>query len=194
MPKILPYKGVFPSIDPSVFLAEGSFVIGDVAIGKNSSVWFNAVVRGDVCPIRIGSRTNVQDNSTLHVTHDTGPLTIGNSVTIGHNAVLHACTVEDFSLVGMGSILLDDCHLEPYSFVAAGSLVKKGFRVPGGTLVAGTPAKVIRQLTNEELRLLEESAENYIRYFMNYKNDTEYRALTNQASDANLSIGIKENN
>ncbi|MDX2129247.1 MAG: gamma carbonic anhydrase family protein [Chloroherpetonaceae bacterium] len=194
MPKILPYKGVFPSIDPSVFLAEGSFVIGDVTLGRDTSVWFNAVVRGDVCPIRIGARTNIQDNSTLHVTHDIGPLTIGNNVTIGHNAVLHACTIEDFSLVGMGSILLDDCHLEPYSFVAAGSLVKKGFRVPYGTLVAGTPAKVMRQLTNDELRSLEESAENYIRYSTNYKCDTEYLALTNRAKDSHFSIGLKENN
>jgi carbonic anhydrase/acetyltransferase-like protein (isoleucine patch superfamily) len=93
MPTILPYRGVWPRLHESVFVADGARIIGDVEIGADSSVWFNAVVRGDVCPIRIGERTNVQDNVTLHVTHDTGPLSIGSRVTIGHNAVLHACTV-----------------------------------------------------------------------------------------------------
>lgn len=169
MGKVLPYKGVWPQIHESVFMTEGSFVIGDVHIGENSSIWFNAVVRGDVCPIRIGKRTNIQDNVTLHVTHDTGPLNIGNDVTIGHNAVLHACTVKDFVLIGMGAILLDDCVCEPYSLVAAGSLVKQGFVVPSGKLVAGVPAKIIRDLNEKELENVKNSPTNYINYVRQYR-------------------------
>jgi len=167
--KVLSYKGIWPEIDESVFIGDGAFVIGDVQIRRDCSIWFNAVVRGDVCPIRIGERTNVQDNATLHVTHDTGPLTIGNDVTIGHNAVLHACTVKDFVLVGMGAILLDKCVCEPYSLVAAGSLVKQGFVVPTGMLVAGVPAKVIRPLTEAERRNVEQSPGNYMNYVKAYR-------------------------
>ncbi|MBC8043314.1 MAG: gamma carbonic anhydrase family protein [Rhizobacter sp.] len=173
MPSQLPYNGLWPELDESVLLCQGAVVIGDVKIGLNSSVWFNAVIRGDVCPIRIGESTNVQDNSTLHVTHHTGPLTIGNRVTIGHNAVLHACTVEDAALIGMGSIVLDDAVIEAYSFVAAGSLIKQKFRVPSGTLVAGVPAKVIRELTLAERESLDESARNYAVYAENYRRAAE---------------------
>ncbi|TLU88310.1 MAG: gamma carbonic anhydrase family protein [Chlorobium sp.] len=169
MGKVLPYKGIWPQLHETVFMTEGVFVIGDVHIGAYSSIWFNAVVRGDVCPIRIGEKTNVQDNVTLHVTHDTGPLNIGNCVTIGHGAVLHACTVQDHVLIGMGAVLLDDCVVEPWSVVAAGSLVRQGFTVPSGMLVAGVPAKVIRPITEDERRNIEESPENYIRYCRNYQ-------------------------
>ena len=168
MGKILPYRGVWPRIHETVFMTEGAFVIGDVTIGACSSVWFNAVVRGDVCPISIGEKTNVQDNATLHVTHDTGPLNIGNCVTIGHGAVLHACTVKDHVLIGMGAVLLDNCVVEPWSVVAAGSLVRQGFTVPTGMLVAGVPAKVIRPITEDERRNIAESPENYLRYCRNY--------------------------
>ncbi|NTV98980.1 MAG: gamma carbonic anhydrase family protein [Chlorobiaceae bacterium] len=168
MGKVLPYRGVWPQLHETVFMTEGAFVIGDVRIGAHSSVWFNAVVRGDVCPISIGEKTNVQDNATLHVTHDTGPLNIGNCVTIGHGAVLHACTVNDHVLIGMGAVLLDDCVVEPWSVVAAGSLVRQGFTVPSGMLVAGVPAKVIRPITEDERRNIAESPENYIRYCRNY--------------------------
>jgi gamma-carbonic anhydrase len=167
--KVLPYKGTYPEIHPSVLLCHGSVIIGDVKIGAESSVWFNAVVRGDVCPIRIGERTNIQDNSTLHVTHDTGPLTLGSDVTIGHGVLLHACTIQDWTLIGMGAVLLDDCVVEPYSFVAAGSVVRQGFRVPSGMLVAGVPAKVIRPISDEERRAIMESPQNYINYAKHYK-------------------------
>lgn len=170
MAKVLPYKGIWPEIDESVFLCEGAVVVGDVKIGKDSSIWFNAVVRGDVCPIKIGERTNVQDNATLHVTHDTGPLTIGNNVTIGHNAVLHACTVKDYVLIGMGAILLDDCVIEPYSLIAAGALVRQGFVVPSGSLVAGVPAKVVRSLTEAERENITQSPQNYVNYVKAYRN------------------------
>ncbi len=169
MPTILPFRGVWPRLHESVFIAEGACIIGDIQIGADSSVWFNAVVRGDVCPIRIGERTNVQDNVTLHVTHDTGPLTIGSRVTIGHNAVLHACTVHDHTLIGMGSILLDGCVIEERTLVAAGSLVRQGFVAPSGMLVAGVPAAVKRPLTEDELRNVLESPDNYARYVAAYR-------------------------
>ncbi|NEX14869.1 MAG: gamma carbonic anhydrase family protein [Prosthecochloris sp.] len=166
---LLPYNGIYPDLHETVFLADGARVIGDVFIGAHSSVWFNTVIRGDVCPIRIGEKTSVQDNSTLHVTHDTGPLTIGSNVTIGHGAVLHACTVKDYVLVGMGAVLLDNCVIEPYSVVAAGSLVRSGFTVPSGMLVAGVPAKIMRPITDTERLTIEESPENYVRYVESYR-------------------------
>lgn len=169
MPTILPFRGVWPRLHESVFLADGARVIGDVEIGADSSVWFNAVVRGDVCPIRIGQRTNVQDNVTLHVTHDTGPLHIADRVTIGHNAVLHACRVETGALIGMGAVLLDHCTIEAGAMVAAGSLVRTGFTAPTGMLVAGVPAVVKRPLTEVERRTLAESPDNYARYFADYR-------------------------
>ncbi len=171
MKNILSYRGKSPEIHTTVFLAGGAFVIGDVKIGAHSSVWFNSVVRGDVCPIRIGEKTSVQDNVTLHVTHDTGPLEIGSNVTIGHGAVLHACTVQDHVLIGMGAILLDDCVIESWAVVAAGSLVKQGFRVPSGMLVAGVPAKVIRPITEKERANIIESPENYVRYVAHYRQE-----------------------
>jgi carbonic anhydrase/acetyltransferase-like protein (isoleucine patch superfamily) len=169
MPTILPYRGVWPRLHESVFVADGARIIGDVEIGADSSVWFNAVVRGDVCPIRIGERTNVQDNVTLHVTHDTGPLSIGSRVTIGHNAVLHACTVQDETLIGMGAVLLDGCVIEPRVLVAAGSLVRQGFVAPSGMLVAGVPAAVKRPLTEDELCNVLQSPDNYARYVAAYR-------------------------
>ncbi|QDT69197.1 putative lipopolysaccharide biosynthesis O-acetyl transferase WbbJ [Planctomycetes bacterium MalM25] len=169
MPTILPYRGVWPQIHKTAFLADGARVIGDVVIGASSSVWFNAVVRGDVCPIRIGERTNVQDNVTLHVTHDTGPLTIGDRVTIGHGAVLHACTVKEHVLIGMNATVLDDAVLEPHTLVGAGSLVRPGFTAPSGSLIAGVPATVKRELTDAERRMIEESPDNYVRYFEAYR-------------------------
>ena len=173
MKKIMSYFEKYPKIHETVFIAEGALVIGDVKIGANASVWFNAVIRGDVCPIRIGEQTNIQDNVTLHVTHDTGPLDIGADVTVGHGAILHACTVEDHVLIGMGAVLLDNCVVEPWSVVAAGSLVRQGFRVPSGMMVAGVPAKVIRPITEKERVNIAESAENYIRYVAGYRGNME---------------------
>ncbi|NTU53219.1 MAG: gamma carbonic anhydrase family protein [Chlorobiaceae bacterium] len=171
MRKVMSYRGMLPEIHDTVFLAEGCYVIGDVSIGAHSSVWFNTVIRGDVCPITIGEKSSVQDNVTLHVTHDTGPLSIGSNVTIGHGAVLHACTVQDHVLIGMSATLLDHCVIEPWSIVAAGSLVKQGFRVPSGMLVAGVPAKVIRPITDEERQNIAESPENYVRYVAHYREE-----------------------
>ncbi len=160
---------MLPKIHPSVFVADGAHIIGDVVIGKDSSVWFNAVIRGDVNFIRIGERTNIQDSSVLHVTHDRYPLNIGSNVTVGHAAVVHAATVLDFSLIGMGAIVLDNARIGPYALVAAGAVVVGNSVVPEGTLAAGIPAKVVRSLTDEERRSLVESAQNYVDYVATYR-------------------------
>jgi gamma-carbonic anhydrase len=166
---IIPYRGVMPEIHPSVFMAEGSHVIGDVVIGKDSSVWFNAVIRGDVNYIRIGERTNIQDGSVLHVTHERYPLIIGSNVTIGHAAVVHAATVYDFCLIGMGAIVLDNARVGPYSLIAAGAVVVGNSVIPEGMLAAGVPAKVVRPLTGDERQSLVQYAQNYVDYVATYR-------------------------
>ena len=162
--KIFPYLDLFPQIHPSVFLASGAKIIGDVQIDENSSVWYNCVLRGDVHYIKIGKMSNVQDNSMLHVTNQKYPLIIGNKVTIGHSVTLHGCTLQDNTLIGMGAVVLDGVVVEEKSIVAAGSVVKPKFIVPSGKLVAGVPAKIIRDLTPIELEEFEKSAQRYKKY------------------------------
>lgn len=166
---IHPYKGIRPRIHPSVFIAEGAQIIGDVEIGAESSVWYNTVIRGDVHYIRIGEKTNVQDNCVLHVTHETYPLVVGSGVTVGHSAILHAATIKDYCLIGMGAKVLDNAIVGSYSLVAAGAVVMEGFEVPEGVLVAGVPAKIKRTLTEEERRQIVQSAQNYIDYVKSYR-------------------------
>lgn len=166
---IVSYRGKTPNIHPSVFIADGVHIIGDVEIGKDSSVWYNTVIRGDVNYIRIGKRTNVQDNTVIHVTNKKFPTNIGSNVTIGHNAVIHACTINDYCLIGMGAIILDDAKVGQYSLVAAGAVVTMGSIIPEGTLAAGVPAKVVRPLTDEERQSLVQSAQNYIDYVATYR-------------------------
>ncbi len=166
---ILSYKSMIPEIDESVFIAEGVFIIGDVKIGKDSSVWFNSVVRGDVHYIRIGERTNIQDGSILHVTNGKSNLEIGNDVTIGHNSVIHGSILKDNILIGMGSVILDNAVINSNSLIAAGSLIKEGFSVPEGVLAAGNPAKIKRDLTENEIRNITKSAEGYVEYSKEYK-------------------------
>ena len=166
---IITYKGITPKIDPSVFIADGAHIIGDVEIGKDSSVWFNTVIRGDVNFIRIGERTNIQDNTVVHVTNKKFPTFIGSNVTIGHSAVIHACTINDFSLIGMGAVILDDAKIGKYSLIAAGAVVTMGMQVPEGVLAAGIPAKVVRSLTEVERKFLVQSAQNYIEYVATYR-------------------------
>ncbi|WP_050951022.1 gamma carbonic anhydrase family protein [Ignavibacterium album] len=162
--KLFPYLDLFPKIHPSVFLASGVKIIGDVQIGEDSSVWYNTVIRGDVHYVRIGKMTNIQDCSMLHVTNGKYPLNIGNKVTIGHAVKLHGCTLQDLCLIGIGAIVLDGAVVEEKSMVAAGSVVKPNFVVPSGKLVAGVPAKVIRDLTHQELDEFEKSAQRYKKY------------------------------
>lgn len=166
---ILTFNGKTPKIHESVFLTEGVRIIGDVEIGEDSSVWYNTVIRGDVHFIRIGKRTNIQDLSMLHVNHGTCPLYVGDNVTVGHSAILHGATIGNCVLIGMGARVLDRSVIGDYSLVAAGAVVREGFTVPEGTLVAGVPAKIIHDLTPEERTRLEQSAENYIRYAAEYK-------------------------
>jgi len=156
------FLDIFPTIPSSVFIAPSADVIGDVEIGEDSSVWFGTVIRGDVHTIRIGTRTNIQDLSMLHVTRKTHPLVIGNEVTVGHHVTLHGCTVKDRVLVGMGAVVLDGAVIGAQSIVGAGSLVTQGMQIPSGSLVFGNPAKVKRSLKAEELSFLAESAQNYV--------------------------------
>ncbi|MFA5833472.1 MAG: gamma carbonic anhydrase family protein [Bacteroidota bacterium] len=166
---IITYKGITPKIDPSVFIADGVHIIGDVVIGKDSSVWYNTVIRGDVNYIRIGERTNIQDNSVVHVTNKKFPTNIGSNVTIGHSAVIHACTINDYSLIGMGAVILDDANVGKYSLIAAGAVVTMGMKIPEGVLVAGVPAKIVRALTEDERKFLAQSAQNYVDYVATYR-------------------------
>ncbi|NWG27753.1 MAG: gamma carbonic anhydrase family protein [Ignavibacteriaceae bacterium] len=162
--KLFPYRGMFPLLGENVFLASGVKIIGNVEIGKDSSVWYNSVIRGDVHYIKIGERTNIQDCSMLHVTNGKFPLNIGNKVTIGHSVSLHGCTLKDLCLIGIGAIILDGAVVEPNSMVAAGALVKQNFVVPSGKLVAGVPAKVIRDLTDAEKKDIEAGSNRYVEY------------------------------
>jgi carbonic anhydrase/acetyltransferase-like protein (isoleucine patch superfamily) len=160
---ILAHHGVEPVVHPSAFVAGGSWLIGDVQVGEDSSIWFNVVARGDINGIRIGKRTNIQDGSVLHVTTELG-VSIADNVTIGHKAMIHGCTVDHSTLVGMGAVVLDNATVGPYSLVAAGAVVREGFVVPPGTLVAGVPARVVREITEEEKALILQSAQHYIEY------------------------------
>lgn len=166
------FQGIKPKIPASCFIEETGVVIGDVVMGEACSVWFHAVIRGDVNYIRIGDRTNVQDLCMLHVTHDTYPLIIGNEVTIGHNVVLHGCTIKDRVLVGMGAIIMDGAIIGEDSVVGAGALITEGTIVPPKSLILGSPAKVKRPVTEEELAWITESAENYVKYAQQYMGDS----------------------
>ena len=168
MAVVKPYKGVFPRVHPSVYLSDNVYVIGDVEIGEDSSVWFGSVVRGDVNYIRIGKRTNIQDNSVVHVTHDTHPTIIGDNVTVGHRVILHGCVLGNNILVGMGAVVMDGVEVEDYVLIGAGALLTPNKKIPSGVLVAGVPAKVVRDLREEEIKLIEESAENYVKYKNEY--------------------------
>lgn len=158
---ILPFKGTSPTIDDGCFIAPNATVIGDVVIGAGTSVWFGCVIRGDVHEIRIGERTNIQDGTIIHVTGGKLGTYIGSDITIGHAAVLHACTLEDGCFIGMGAVLLDGVVVETGAMVAAGAVVTPGKRVKAGELWAGNPAKPMRQLKDEEVAFFPKSAANY---------------------------------
>lgn len=156
------------NVHESVYVAQGAAIVGDVTVGPECGVWYNAVIRGDEAPIRIGSRTNVQDNAVLHV--DPGqPLEIGDDVTVGHGAILHACTVGDGTLIGMGAIVLSRAKIGRGCIIGAGALVAQGKKIPDGSLAFGSPAKVIRPLTPEEIEANLESAKTYVQHAKNAK-------------------------
>lgn len=163
------FKNFTPSIGNRVYIDPQSTVIGNVSIGDDVSVWPMAVIRGDVNHITIGKACSIQDGSVLHVTHDGPytnggqPLILGQGITVGHKAVLHGCTIDDFSLIGMGSLILDAVHVEDHVMIAAGSVVPPGKRLESGYLYLGNPARAIRKLTAKEIEQLEYSAQHYIR-------------------------------
>lgn len=159
---IVEFEGRRPWIHPDAWIAPTATVIGHVTIGAGASVWYGAVVRGDVSPIRIGARANIQDNSVLHVGWPDG-LTVGDEVTVGHNCVLHCSEVGDGSLIGNGAVLLDQAKVGPGSVVAAGSVVSPGTEVPSGVVVAGAPAKVVREVAGSSAELwLDHNAQFYV--------------------------------
>ncbi len=162
------FKGMHPRIGAGVFLAPGSHVIGDVEIGDDSSIWFNTVVRGDIDSIRIGHHTNIQDGCVCHVMKDECPLVLGDYVTVGHAATLHGCVVESHCLIGMHSTILNDVRVGGGSIVAAGALLTENLIVPPRSLVMGMPAKVKRELTDEEVADIDEYARRYVEYKESY--------------------------
>ena len=168
---IRPFRGKHPQIHPTAYVADTAVVIGDVEIGADSSVWFGAVVRGDVFYIRIGARTNIQDGTVIHVTNGTHATVLEDEVTVGHNVTLHGCHVERGCLIGMGSIVMDDVRVGAQSLIAAGALVSPGTQIPPRSLVMGVPAKVKRPLTAEEVAGLDVYWQNYIEYTKQYKEE-----------------------
>jgi carbonic anhydrase/acetyltransferase-like protein (isoleucine patch superfamily) len=164
-----PYKGTAPRVHASAFIDPSAQVIGNVEIGEESSLWMNVVVRGDVNWIRIGARSNVQDGTIVHVMKDTHPTVVGDDVTIGHAAVIHGCTIEDRCLIGMGAVVLNGARIGSGSIVAAGSLVVEGMQVPPRSLVMGSPAKVKRPLTDDEVAEIQMYADRYVSYRLDYQ-------------------------
>lgn len=166
---LLPYLDKFPIIGNNTFISPGVHIIGDVIVGKDCSIWFGSVLRGDVNYIRVGDRTNIQDNSVVHVTHDGSPTIIGDDVTIGHGVILHACTIGNRVLVGMGAIILDEVVIPDDSYIAAGSLVTPGKKFTSGKMIMGSPARETRDLKPSELAWLKDSAIHYQKVAKNYR-------------------------
>jgi carbonic anhydrase/acetyltransferase-like protein (isoleucine patch superfamily) len=164
----IPYNGISPSIHESVFVAPGAYIIGDVTIGEESTVWFNAVLRGDDGPITVGKRCSIQDNSTIHL-YEGSPVVIGDDVTIGHNVILHGCKVGRCSIIGMGSTLLDNVEVGEECIIGANTLLAGGIKIPPRSLVLGSPGKVVRELTEKDLQMLQYSSENYVQKGKEYK-------------------------
>lgn len=172
-PLIVPYRGVWPQIDSSAFIAPGAVVAGDVVIGPESSIWYGCVVRGDVEKVRIGRRTNIQDGTVIHVSRHEGPTLIGDGVTVGHQALLHACILEDRSFVGMGARVLDYAVVESGAMAAAGALVAPRKRIPAGQVWAGCPATYFRDLTQAEQDFIPQSEDNYVRLSREYMEEPQ---------------------
>jgi len=164
MPLILPVKDKHPTWGADCFIAENATIVGDVVMGNKCSVWFNAVIRGDVHYIKIGNNTNIQDGAVIHATYLTAPTNIGNNVSIGHNALVHGCKLHDHVLIGMGAIVMDHAVVEEYVIIGAGSVVLEKTVCQSGFLYAGTPAKKIKSITAEQRAMLDRLPGNYIMY------------------------------
>lgn len=166
------FKDKHPIIDKSCFIAETANIVGDVTIGANSNIWYNVVIRADMDCVKIGENTNIQDNAVVHNNTDM-PTIIGDNVTVGHSAIVHACTVGNNTLIGMGAIVLDNAEIGDETIIGAGSLIAQGKKIPSGVLALGSPAKVIRELTEEEKEGLRESAKNYVKLAQGHMNSGE---------------------
>lgn len=165
MPIIKPVQGKSPQIPEDCYVAENATIVGEVSMGSECSVWFNAVIRGDVHYIKMGNKVNVQDGAVIHATYQKSPTNIGNNVSIGHNAIVHGCTIEDNVLVGMGSVIMDDCVVESNSIIAAGAVLTKNTRVEAGSIYAGVPAKKVKDISQELISgEIDRIANNYVKY------------------------------
>jgi len=158
---ITAFQGKNPILDPTVFVAPGSHIIGDVHIGEESSIWFNAVLRGDEGPITIGKRCSIQDNSTIHL-YEGAPVVIEDEVTVGHNVILHGCKIGKRSIIGMGSTILDHAEIGEECIIGANTLIPSGKKIPPRSLVVGSPGKVVRILNEEDLALIQLSIDSYV--------------------------------
>jgi len=165
---IIPYNNNTPTIDDSAFVAPGAYVIGDIRIGQESSIWFNAVLRGDEGSITIGDRTSIQDNSTVHL-FEGCPVVVEDEVTVGHNVILHGCNVRKRSLIGMGSTILDNVEIGEESIIGANTLITSGKKIPPRSMVMGSPGKVVRELTDKDFELLKLSYETYVQKGREFK-------------------------
>ncbi len=165
---VLPYMDIYPNIHETVFLAKGSVVSGDVTIGKESSIWYNTVIRGDIAPTIIGERTSIQDNSTLHQSPG-NPLIIEDEVTVGHNAILHSCIVRRGAMIGMGAIVMDGAEIGEEAIIGAGTIVPPGKKIPARSLAVGSPAKVIRELEEKDYAELQRIRQSYVEKGQYYK-------------------------
>lgn len=163
-PLILPVKGKFPVIPESCWLAPNATVVGDVEMGEDCTVWFNAVVRGDVNAIRMGNRVNIQDGAVIHCTYQKTQTILGNNVSIAHNAIVHGCQIEDEVLIGMGAIVMDGAYIEKNAIIGAGAIVTQNTRVPSGTIWAGNPARELKKLSPEASEVFMRTANNYVKY------------------------------
>ena len=169
---IKPVRGKSPEFGKDCFIAENATIVGEVSMGDQCSVWFNAVIRGDVQFIKMGDKVNVQDGAVIHCTYENSPTTIGNNVSIGHNAIVHGCTIKDNVLVGMGSIIMDDCVVESNSIIAAGAVVTKGTHVEAGSIYAGMPAKKIKDISPELSKgEIDRIDNNYVKYSSWFKEE-----------------------
>ncbi|MCK0122921.1 gamma carbonic anhydrase family protein [Gelidibacter sp. F2691] len=172
MPIIKSVNGKHPQIADDCYIAENATIVGEVTIGLQCSVWFNAVIRGDVHYIKIGNKVNIQDGAVIHATYQKSPTTIGNNVSIGHNAIVHGCTIHDNVLIGMGSIVMDDCVVESNSIIAAGAVVTKNTRIESGSIYAGVPAKKVKDISEELISgEIHRIAENYVTYSSWFKDE-----------------------
>lgn len=165
---LLPYKGIMPSVHPEVYIAEGAKIIGDVSIAKQSSIWFNAVLRGDLAPIKIGHSCNIQDGVIGHL-NTNQPLILEDEVSVGHGAIIHGCTIGRGTLIGMGAIVLNGAEVGEYALVGAGSIVTENKKIPSYTLSIGSPAKVVRELTDDDLQRMRKTMESYVTKGIEYR-------------------------